>query len=524
MTTTSEFEKLLELNISQLNMTQGEIIPAKVIDIKNDFVIINAGLKSEGIIPKNQFINSSGELEVVIGDIVDVTLDLVEDGYGETILSREKAKRKKVWSTLENLLNNQEIVSGKVCGKVKGGFTVELMDIKAFLPGSLVDVRPTKETDYLEGKTLDFKIIKMDRIRNNIVLSRKAVLLDQNSSSEEIKEKYAEGNITKGFVKNLTDYGAFIDLGGIDGLLHITDISWKRINHPQEILKVGDEIDVKVLKFDEEKNRVSLGMKQLQDDPWEKVDGNIELGAEYESKVVNIADYGVFVDLGDSIEGLIRTSELDWTNKNISPKKILNLGDKINVKVVEIDEEKRRLSLSYKQCLPNPWEDFSNSHTKGDVIKSEIKSITDFGIFVGLDGGIDGLVHISDITNIGKPEDFIRSYKKGNMLETTVLSIDSERERISLGIKQHIELHFDDLTNELDIGSEVDVDVVSVTETGVYIKLKNNLTGTLKLLQKELKDILENNTIETGQQIKCNLKSIDKKNYQVICTLINDSK
>ena len=353
MTTTSEFEQLLESNISQLNMTVGEIIPATVIDIKNDFVITNAGLKSEGIIPKSQFINSNGELEVAIGDVVEVTLDLVEDGYGETILSRDKAKRKKVWSTLEGLLKNQEIVPGKVCGKVKGGFTVELMDVKAFLPGSLVDVRPTKETDYLEGKTLDFKIIKMDKIRNNIVLSRKAVLLDQNSSSEEIKEKYAEGNVTKGFVKNLTDYGAFIDLGGMDGLLHITDISWKRINHPQEILKVGDEIDVKVLKFDDEKNRVSLGMKQLTDDPWDKVEGNIELDASYESKVVNIADYGVFVDLGDSIEGLIRTSELDWTNKNISPKKVLNLGDMINVKVIEIDEEKRRLSLSYKQCLPN---------------------------------------------------------------------------------------------------------------------------------------------------------------------------
>ena len=417
MATTSEFEKLLESNISQLNMTPGEIIPATVIDIKNDFVITNAGLKSEGIIPKNQFMNSNGELEVSVGDVVDVTLDLVEDGYGETILSREKAKRKKVWSTLESYLNNQEIVSGKVCGKVKGGFTVELMDVKAFLPGSLVDIRPTKETDYLEGKTLDFKIIKMDKIRNNIVLSRKAVLLDQTSSSDEIKEKYAEGNVTKGFVKNLTEYGAFIDLGGIDGLLHITDISWKRINHPQEVLKVGDEIEVSVLKYDEEKNRVSLGMKQLTDDPWEKVDGNIELNEVYESKVVNIADYGVFVDLGDNIEGLIRTSELDWTNKNISPKKVLNLGDKINVKVVEIDEEKRRLSLSYKQCLPNPWLEFSSNHEKGDIIKSEIKSITDFGIFVGLEGGIDGLVHISDVTNIGKPEDFIRSYKKGDMLE-----------------------------------------------------------------------------------------------------------
>jgi len=524
MTTTSEFEQLLESNISQLNMTPGEIIPATVIDIKNDFVITNAGLKSEGIIPKSQFINSDGELEVAIGDVVEVTLDLVEDGYGETILSREKAKRKKVWTALEDLLKNQEIVSGKVCGKVKGGFTVELMDVKAFLPGSLVDVRPTKETDYLEGKTLDFKIIKMDKVRNNIVLSRKAVLLDQNSSSEEMKEKYAEGNTTKGFVKNLTDYGAFIDLGGIDGLLHITDIAWKRINHPQEILKVGDEIDVKVLKFDEEKNRVSLGMKQLTDDPWEKVEGNIELNSVYESKVVNIADYGVFVDLGDSIEGLIRTSELDWTNKNISPKKVLSLGDKINVKVIEIDEEKRRLSLSYKQCLPNPWEEFSNDHNKGDVIKSEIKSITDFGIFVGLEGGIDGLVHISDVTNLGKPEDFIRSYKKGNLIETVVLSIDAERERISLGLKQNIESNFELLTQDLELGSEISAEVVSVSDTGVYLKLDQNITGSLKLLQKELREILETSSLAVNQKIQCNIKSIDKKNFQVICTLFNTSE
>ena len=524
MATSSEFEKLLESNISQLNMTPGEIIPATVIDIKNDFVITNAGLKSEGIIPKNQFMNSNGELEVSVGDVVDVTLDLVEDGYGETILSREKAKRKKVWSTLESFLNNQEVVSGKVCGKVKGGFTVELMDVKAFLPGSLVDIRPTKETDYLEGKTLDFKIIKMDKIRNNIVLSRKAVLLDQTSSSDEIKEKYAEGNVTKGFVKNLTEYGAFIDLGGIDGLLHITDISWKRINHPQEVLKVGDEIEVSVLKYDEEKNRVSLGMKQLTDDPWEKVDGNIQLNEVYESKVVNIADYGVFVDLGDNIEGLIRTSELDWTNKNISPKKVLSLGDNINVKVIEIDEEKRRLSLSYKQCLPNPWLEFSSNHEKGDIIKSEIKSITDFGIFVGLEGGIDGLVHISDVTNIGKPEDFIRSYKKGDVLETIVLSIDSDRERISLGIKQFIESNFDKFTENLSAGATIDAEIVSISDTGVYMKTQNNITASLKLLQKELKSILEDDTLKILQKIKCTIKTIDKKNCQLVCSLQNDSE
>jgi small subunit ribosomal protein S1 len=306
--------------------------------------------------------------------------------------------------------------------------------------------------------------------------------------------------------------------------LHITDIAWKRINHPQEILKVGDEIDVKVLKFDEEKNRVSLGMKQLTDDPWEKVEGNIELNSVYESKVVNIADYGVFVDLGDSIEGLIRTSELDWTNKNISPKKVLSLGDKINVKVIEVDEEKRRLSLSYKQCLPNPWEEFSNDHNKGDVIKSEIKSITDFGIFVGLDGGIDGLVHISDVTNLGKPEDFIRSYKKGNLIETVVLSIDAERERISLGLKQNIESNFEPLTQDLELGSEISAEVVSVSDTGVYLKLDQNITGSLKLLQKELREIVETSSLAVNQKIQCNIKSIDKKNFQVICTLLDSSE
>jgi len=306
--------------------------------------------------------------------------------------------------------------------------------------------------------------------------------------------------------------------------LHITDIAWKRINHPQEILKVGDEIDVKVLKFDEEKNRVSLGMKQLTDDPWEKVEGNIELNSVYESKVVNIAEYGVFVDLGDSIEGLIRTSELDWTNKNISPKKVLNLGDKINVKVIEVDEEKRRLSLSYKQCLPNPWEEFSNDHNKGDVIKSEIKSITDFGIFVGLDGGIDGLVHISDVTNLGKPEDFIRSYKKGNLIETVVLSIDAERERISLGLKQNIESNFESLTQDLELGSEISAEVVSVSDTGVYLKLDQNIPGSLKLLQKELREIVETSSLTVNQKIQCNIKSIDKKNFQVICTLLNSSE
>jgi len=436
MESQSEFEVLFHDSISNIDMTPGSIVTATVIEIRDDYVVINAGLKSEGIIPKNQFLSVKGELEIELGDEVEVTLDMIEDGYGETIMSREKAKRTKIWDELEKIQDSQENIEGRVSGKVKGGFTVDLLNIKAFLPGSLVDVRPTKETDYIEGKVLEFKIIKMDKIRNNIVLSRKAVLMDQNSSPEEIAEKYTEGKTVTGFIKNLTDYGAFIDLGGIDGLLHITDISWKRINHPSELLRVGDEINVVVLKYDTEKNRVSLGMKQLLDDPWDKIPEKLELNAIYKGKVANIADYGVFVDLGDNIEGLVRTSELNWTNKNINPNKVVNLGDEIEVKVMEIDNDKRRISLSHKQCLENPWSLFDDNNSKGDILTSQIKSITDFGIFVGLDGGIDGLIHITDITSEDKQEEAIRTYKKGDDVTSIILSIDSERERVSLGIKQ----------------------------------------------------------------------------------------
>ena len=436
MESQSEFEVLFHDSMSNIDMTPGSIVTATVIEIRDDYVVINAGLKSEGIIPKNQFLSVKGELEIELGDEVEVTLDMIEDGYGETIMSREKAKRTKIWDELEKVQDSQENIEGRVSGKVKGGFTVDLLNTKAFLPGSLVDVRPTKETDYIEGKVLEFKIIKMDKIRNNIVLSRKAVLMDQNSSPEEIAEKYTEGKTVTGFIKNLTDYGAFIDLGGIDGLLHITDISWKRINHPSELLRVGDEINVVVLKYDTEKNRVSLGMKQLLDDPWDKIPEKLELNATYKGKVANIADYGVFVDLGDNVEGLVRTSELNWTNKNINPNKVVNLGDEIDVKVMEIDNDKRRVSLSHKQCLENPWSQFDDNNSKGDIVTSQIKSITDFGIFVGLDGGIDGLIHITDITSEEKQEEAIRTYKKGDDITSIILSIDSERERVSLGIKQ----------------------------------------------------------------------------------------
>ena len=432
----SEFESLFQESIKDIDMTPGSIVNAKVIDIREEFIVISAGLKSEGIIPKNQFTNSDGELEISLGDTVEVVLDIVEDGYGETILSREKAKRTKVWNELEKIQQSQEIIKGKVCGKVKGGFTVELMNVKAFLPGSLVDIRPNKEVDYIEGKTLDFKIIKMDKVRNNIVLSRKAVLQDQISTPEEVASNYTEGKVVTGFIKNLTDYGAFIDLGGIDGLLHITDISWRRINHPSEVLKLGDEIEVKVLKYDSDKNRVSLGMKQLEEDPWDKVRDLIELGNKYTGKVTNIADYGVFVDLGNNIEGLARTSELNWTNKNINPNKVTALNEEVEVKVIEIDNEKRRVSLSIKQCQENPWVNFEHNYNKGDILDSEIKSVTDFGIFVGLDGGIDGLIHVTDITKGDNQEEELRKYKKGDQIKTIILSVDAERERVSLGIKQ----------------------------------------------------------------------------------------
>ena len=520
METQTEFETLFQDSISKIDMTPGSIVTAKVIEIRDDFVVINAGLKSEGIIPKSQFLDSKGELEIKLGDSVEVTLDIVEDGYGETIMSREKAKRTKVWAELEKIQNSQEVIEGKVCGKVKGGFTVELMNIKAFLPGSLVDVRPSKEIDYLEGKILEFKIIKMDKIRNNIVLSRKAVLMDQNSTPEEIAEKYTEEKVVTGFIKNLTDYGAFIDLGGIDGLLHITDISWKRINHPSELLRVGDKIEVVVLKYDSEKNRVSLGMKQLQDDPWDKIPSKLELKTIRKGKVANIADYGVFVDLGDNIEGLVRTSELDWTNKNINPHKVVAIGDEIDVSVIEIDHEKKRVSLSHKQCKENPWIKFNETHKKGDKIKSKIKSITDFGIFIGLDGNIDGLVHITDIATLEKQNDIIRSFKKGDEVDAIILSIDPERERVSLGLKQLKDATFLESIASLTIGENSECIIHDVSEDGIFVMIDNNIDGILKLTQKELKESLKNESYKKDDKATFKIKSFDKKNHQVV--LIGD--
>ncbi len=418
-------------------MRPGSIVTGQVVDVSNDKVIVNAGLKSEGVIPIEQFFDEKGELEVAIGDEVDVALDVIEDGYGETRLSREKAKRLMAWKQLEQAHEADEIVSGVITERVKGGFTVDINKVRAFLPGSLVDVRPVKDTAYLEGKSLEFKVIKIDQRRSNVVVSRRAVVENETSvDREELLSKLSEGAITKGVVKNLTDYGAFLDLGGIDGLLHITDMAWKRVKNPAEIVNIGDEIEVKVLKFDRERNRVSLGLKQMGDDPWVDLTRRYPENSRLHGKITNMADYGCFVELEEGVEGLVHVSEMDWTNKNVHPSKLVHIGQEVDVIILDIDEERRRISLGMKQCQPNPWESFAATQNKGDRITGSIKSITDFGIFIGLEGGIDGLVHLSDITWGEDGEDAIRRYKKGEEIETVVLAVDAERERISLGIKQ----------------------------------------------------------------------------------------
>ncbi|MDF1529732.1 MAG: 30S ribosomal protein S1, partial [Sedimenticola sp.] len=434
---TESFAELFEESVAQTQLRTGAIIVGTVLEITNDAVIVNAGLKSEGVIPKSQFLSLSGELEVSVGDQVEVALDAVEDGFGATRLSREKAKRHHAWKVLETAFEAEENVTGRINGKVKGGFTVELGEIRAFLPGSLVDVRPVRDTTYLEGKDLEFKVIKLDQRRNNVVVSRRAVVETEYSAEREaLLESLQEGIEIKGIVKNLTDYGAFVDLGGIDGLLHITDMAWKRVKHPSEVVEIGEEISVKVLKFDRDKQRVSLGLKQMGDDPWANLARRYPESTRLFGKVTNLADYGCFVEIEEGVEGLVHVSEMDWTNKNIHPSKLVQLGDEVEVMVLDIDEERRRISLGMKQCKNNPWEEFAETHKKGDHVSGKIKSITDFGVFIGLDGGIDGLVHLSDISWDEGSEEGVRDYKKGQELETVVLSVDPERERISLGIKQ----------------------------------------------------------------------------------------
>ena len=508
------FAELFEQSQIENKMRPGTIISARVLDIKNDNVIVNAGLKSEGIIPKEQFLDDEGQLEITIGDDVDVSLDAIEDGYGTTRLSREKAKRKIAWQELEKAHEDNQTVTGIITERVKGGFTVEVGKVRAFLPGSLVDVRPVRDTSFLEGKPNEFKVIKVDQRRNNIVVSRRAVVETENTIDvEEVIESLKEGALVKGIVKNLTDYGAFIDLGGIDGLLHITDMAWKRVKNPSEIVSIGDEIEVKVLKFDAEKRRVSLGLKQMGDDPWLNLTKRYPEGARLNGKITSIADYGCFVELEEGVEGLVHVSEMDWTNKNVHPSKLVHLGQEVEVMILDIDQERRRISLGIKQCEENPWEKFASTHNKGDRIVGLIKSITDFGIFIGLDGGIDGLVHLSDVSWGDDAEASIRNFNKGGEIETVVLAVDSERERISLGIKQLEKDHFSDFATEHQKGTVVKGVVKKVEQDYVVVNLGEEVDGFLKAAEISLEEEVADarTVLKEGDKIEVKITGVDRK-------------
>ncbi|MCF5084677.1 30S ribosomal protein S1 [Pseudomonas gessardii] len=509
------FAELFEEILKTLNLQAGSIITGVIVDIDYQarWVTVHAGLKSEALIPLEQFYNDAGDLTINVGDEVHVALDSVEDGFGETKLSREKAKRAECWIVLEAAFAAEEVVKGVINGKVKGGFTVDVNGIRAFLPGSLVDVRPVRDTTHLEGKELEFKVIKLDQKRNNVVVSRRSVLEAENSAEREaLLESLQEGQQVKGIVKNLTDYGAFVDLGGVDGLLHITDMAWKRIKHPSEIVNVGDEIDVKVLKYDRERNRVSLGLKQLGEDPWVAIKARYPESTRVTARVTNLTDYGCFAELEEGVEGLVHVSEMDWTNKNIHPSKVVQVGDEVEVMVLDIDEERRRISLGIKQCKSNPWEDFSGQFNKGDKISGTIKSITDFGIFIGLDGGIDGLVHLSDISWNEVGEEAVRRFKKGDELDTVILSVDPERERISLGIKQLESDPFSEYVQENDKGAIVKGIVKEVDAKGAIITLGDDIEATLKASEIS-RDRVEDarNVLKEGQEVEAKIISVDRK-------------
>ena len=511
------FADLFEESIKHTEMKPGAIVKGVIESIDDAFVVVNAGLKSEAVIPINEFKTYDGELEVNIGDEVDVALDTLEDGFGETRLSRERAKRAETWIYLAKASESSEVVHGVISGKVKGGFTVEIKNVRAFLPGSLVDVRPVRDLSYLEGKELEFKVIKLDQKRNNIVVSRRAVVEAESSAEREaLLSNLEEGQEVKGIVKNLTDYGAFIDLGGIDGLLHITDMSWKRVKHPSEIVAVGEEIDVKVLKFDRERNRVSLGLKQLGSDPWVNLAERYPVNARLHGKVTNITDYGCFVEIEDGIEGLVHVSEMDWTNKNIHPSKVVQLGEEVDVLVLEIDQDRRRISLGIKQCTSNPWEAFAETHSKGEKISGKIKSITDFGIFIGLDGNIDGLVHLSDISWAKTGEEAIRDYKKAQEVETLILAIDAERERISLGIKQLQEDPFGQYTDENQKGALVTGQIKSIETTSAEVELADRVMATLKVSDISDEEVTDATTaLSEGQTVNVKITNIDRKNRTI---------
>ncbi|ATZ94283.1 MULTISPECIES: 30S ribosomal protein S1 [Dickeya] len=514
---TESFAQLFEESLKEIETRPGSIVRGVVVAIDKDVVLVDAGLKSESAIPVEQFKNAQGEIEIQIGDEVDVALDAVEDGFGETLLSREKAKRHEAWLMLEKAYEESATVTGVINGKVKGGFTVELNGIRAFLPGSLVDVRPVRDTLHLEGKELEFKVIKLDQKRNNVVVSRRAVIESENSAErDQLLENLQEGMEVKGIVKNLTDYGAFVDLGGVDGLLHITDMAWKRVKHPSEIVNVGDEITVKVLKFDRERTRVSLGLKQLGEDPWVAIAKRYPEGTKLTGRVTNLTDYGCFVEIEEGVEGLVHVSEMDWTNKNIHPSKVVNVGDVVEVMVLDIDEERRRISLGLKQCKANPWQQFAETHNKGDRVEGKIKSITDFGIFIGLDGGIDGLVHLSDISWNVAGEEAVREYKKGDEIAAVVLQVDAERERISLGVKQLAEDPFNNYLSVNKKGAIVTGKVTAVDAKGATVELADGVEGYLRASEAS-RDRIEDATLvlSVGDEIEAKYTGVDRKNRVV---------
>ncbi|MDE0971224.1 MAG: 30S ribosomal protein S1 [Arenicellales bacterium] len=511
------FAELLEESLRGSEMKPGAVIEAEVVDINGDYVIVNAGLKSESEIPASQFRDSEGAVQVNIGDRVEVAIETVEDGYGNTRLSRERARRAKSWEALESAFADQSIVKGFLTGKVKGGFTVSMDEVRAFLPGSLVDVRPVTDTVFLENKELEFKVIKLDRVRNNVVVSRRAVVeKEMEAERAELLQNLEEGQIMKGIVKNLTDYGAFVNLGGLDGLLHITDIAWKRVKHPSDVLEVGQELDVRVLKFDRERNRVSLGLKQLGEDPWADIARRYPESTRIFGKITNITDYGVFVELEEGVEGLVHVSEMDWTNKNVHPSKVCHLGDEVEVMVLEIDSERRRISLGIKQCTPNPWEEFAATHNKNDRITGQIRSITDFGVFIGLDGGIDGLIHLSDLSWDRPGEDITREFKKGDEVTAVVLAVDPDRERISLGIKQAQEDPFGAYVSANPKGSVVKGVVDTIDVKGAVIRLEEGIEGYLRAADLS-RDFVEDarNVLQSGAQIEARVTSIDRKTRRI---------
>lgn len=511
---TESFASLFEESLRELETRPGAIVKGTVVAIANGYVLVDAGLKSESSIPAEQFKNAAGELEIAVGDEVDVALDAIEDGFGETQLSREKAKRHEAWVVLEKAYEEAETVIGIISGKVKGGFTVELNGVRAFLPGSLIDVRPIRDTSHLEGKELEFKVIKLDQKRNNVVVSRRAVIESESSvERDELLSTLQEGAEVKGIVKNLTDYGAFVDLGGVDGLLHITDMAWKRVKHPSEVVEVGQEILVKILKFDRARVRVSLGLKQLGEDPWVAIAKRYPEGHKLSGRVTNLTDYGCFVEIEEGVEGLVHVSEMDWTNKNIHPSKVVSVGDEVEVMVLDIDEERRRISLGLKQCKMNPWQQFEEIHNKGDRVTGKIKSITDFGIFIGLDGGIDGLVHLSDISWKVAGEEAVRDFKKGDEISAIVLQVDAERERISLGIKQMGDDPFSSYLENNKKGTIVKGKVTAVDAKGATVELTDGVEGYLRASEAS-RDRIEDATLvlAVGDEVEAKYTGVDRKN------------